>query len=143
MGRYKEIKYGVEPRIYEKGVYKGYTYYIVEGFMNPCAYVVLPKGGLFHRHPLYKKNTWDVLLPVHGGTTYLEGTFYLDDIGKKNFIIGWDYAHAGDFIYFDPALSEGEEIYGLDKIEKGHRYTRKEIYSDITYAIDFIEEAYK
>jgi hypothetical protein len=137
----KPITYGVEPRIYETSKYKGYKYYIVEGYMSVCAYVVIPKGSIKKRHPLYKAELEDMShFPVHGGITYASDTFYLDNIGSKNFIIGWDYAHGGDFIFIDRSFVN--EWVSLDKYDNGHKYTREEIMRDIENCIEFLIKEY-
>lgn len=85
-------------RIIEKGTCFGLDYLITTMGSHPCAYVRIPKG-----HPLYSKHYTDInkLLEVHGGFTF-SGS--LDDLclsienGKLLGWLGWDYAHAGDFI---------------------------------------------
>lgn len=152
MGRKRKIRYGVEiPEIYEKGEYKGYTYYIIEQYMNPAAYIVIPKGRLFKRHKLYKLELEDIYVPVHGGITYKEDTFAMDDIGKNNFIIGWDYAHSGDYIEFEGSLpefmdkkSKGKSLSDMykDYNKNTKKYDYKDIMEDVKAGIDYLVEEY-
>ncbi len=144
MARHREIKYGVVPNVFEKNTYKDYTYYIVEGFISPTAYVVIPKGGIFRKHPIYKKKIDDLYnIPAHGGITYKGDSFVFDNIGFNNFIIGWDYAHGGDFIYIDEEFLKDCDEEILAGCLSGHKYKYKEILDDIKCVIDYLEENYK
>ena len=76
------------------GTAYGFDYYVVnmEG-SHPCAYVVLPKWHAFNGIPYD-----DIPVECHCGLTYsaseLKGVKLEDD----EFVIGWDYAHYGDYI---------------------------------------------
>jgi hypothetical protein len=105
--------------------YKGYDYNI-KSIMGsyPTAYVKIPST-----HFLFGKDydTIDRVIPVdnspHGGLTY--GQF--DD--KNNFWIGWDYAHAGDYI-------SGRNF--PSKFSK--KWTMEEIETECKRLIDFLEQ---
>lgn len=76
------------------GTSHGFDYYVVnQGGSHPCAYVVLPKNHVFNGTP-YE----EIPVNCHCGFTYgsdgLEGVTIKDD----EYVIGWDYAHYGDFI---------------------------------------------
>ena len=121
----REILYGVPTNIYEKDTYLGFTYYIVESYSFPCAYVVVPKKD---------KGVKKVLdFIVHGSITYSKDSFYLDNIGKGNWVLGWDYGHGGDFIYFDDTFTLTSHSIGAGKV-----YKREDIIEDVENVIDAI-----
>ena len=136
----REIKYGTGPNVYEKGVYSGYSYYITEGFLNPCAYVVVPKKIGKKENPLYKMSRSDMyFLPTHGGVTYKRDDFMFDKIDREHFVIGWDYGHGMDFIYFDTQLVLEDSFF--EEYNKGkHVWTGKEIREDVKRVIDALLE---
>lgn len=78
-----------------------------------CGYVSLPVN-----HPLYNKdiNESDVFdkFDVHGGVTFtgtLDGEHNSND-KLKLFLVGFDCAHAGDFVpEFSEDLVRGDEVY--------------------------------
>ena len=123
----KEIKYGVPTTIYESGMLDGLTYYIVESYNFPCAYVVIPKS--------YEESKDIAGLAVHGGLTYDKDTFYLDDVGKDKIVLGWDYGHAGDFMYFDDTFTLTTPS---PEYNKGKRWTRDDIMEDVSRCIECI-----
>lgn len=76
------------------GTAYGFDYYVVnQGGLYPCAYVVLPQCHVFNGAPYD-----DIPVKCHGGLTYgargLEGVKLEDG----EYVIGWDYAHWGDYI---------------------------------------------
>jgi len=107
--------------------YKGITYLIKQ---NPrmgfyLAYIKLPTES-----KLTKKDYDDIDLDVHGGLTFKE-TFTGKETPEDNWWgftkgtwIGWDYGHAGDFIYGDFDFGLGEK-----------RWEYKEVESEIKQAI--------
>lgn len=78
------------------GEHEGFKFYVknICG-MHPTAYVVVPKG-----HPLYywepKFGELDKI-EVHGGVTFTDTNLAGAEIEKDMWVIGWDYAHAGDY----------------------------------------------
>lgn len=83
---------------FKEGKFEGYKYYICGNPINgiPLAYVVLPKN-----HKLYNKDYMEISdINCHGGLTFSGNRF-------KEFVIGWDYGHAGDF---SPLIRGKEKI---------------------------------
>ena len=138
-----EIRYGVGPRIYKKGVYKSYTYYITENYSNPCAYVLVPRKLGKKKHPFYRLGI-DRLppLPVHGGITYFSKDFMFDEISKDYFVLGWDYCHGGDYVYFDDSLVLDSRLF-KDYNKGKHKWKYKEIMRDVTDLIELLLEVEK
>lgn len=101
--------YGIERKELLRNQYKGFTYKILTLGSHPVAYIMIPK-----KHLLYKISYSDIDLHVHGGLTY---SCMEDD---KNYWIGWDYAHSGDYLFY----KEQDNIF--DRPEN-HKWTIKEI----------------
>lgn len=108
------MKYQTErtKQILCRGEYKGFNFVIVSYGTHPCAYVEIPKN-----HPLYETDYGYIDIDCHGGLTYDGDLLFVDD-SLKGWYIGWDYAHAGDYVgyMFDNASSKDkkwktEEIY--------------------------------
>lgn len=109
--RFKRMKYTKETqyRILASGYYQGYKYMIVSHGIHPTAYVSIPEG-----HCCYKKDYSKIDLDVHGGLTY-SGKPLWEEINE--YWIGWDYAHAGDFL---PGLKT-----------RGKKWTTRKIFKDV------------
>ena len=108
--KYEEYQIGKE--ILDCDKYMGMRYVILSLHTHPCAYIFINK-----HHYLYKKD-YDTIhemmdLNVHGGLTFSDDAIYkvimysdkykcdtLQTI-KYDWIIGWDYAHYGDYTVFD------------------------------------------
>ena len=75
--------------------YKNYKYYILNLGTHPTAYIAIPKG-----HKLYEQSYNDIYnicdIDVNGGLTY--SSHNLMGIDSKDWFIGWDYAHAYDYM---------------------------------------------
>lgn len=74
---------------FKEGKFEGYKYYICGNPINgiPVAYVALPKN-----HKLYNKDYLGISdINCHGGLTFSGNRF-------KEFVIGWDYGHVGDYM---------------------------------------------
>lgn len=114
------------------GEYKGYRFFIISYGTHPCAYVALPKTSKFYgKH--YEDRIFDNLNPfVHGGLT-CSGRGLL---GKKTYLIGWDYVALGDFVGY--SLGSSVELTVLTK-----EWTTEGIYEQVKEVIDEIikEEA--
>lgn len=85
------------------GYYKGFQYWIISLGTHPCAYVEIPKG-----HKYFGKPYDEIPLDCHGGVTYSESDLVFHEYSPKyhcevkttiedTWIIGWDYAHSGDY----------------------------------------------
>jgi len=111
-------------QLVESGEYEGYKFAIFNYGLNPSAYVGIPDG-----HPLRGNRTLIYsLINCHGGITLMENL--RGEISRKNvphlvevfgnqFVIGWDYAHYGDFL---PALA---------LCRAGKVWTTEEIFDEI------------
>lgn len=103
----------------KQGDYKGYHYAIVTYGSHPCAYIKV-------------KGITDDDIYVHGGITF-EG----DEVAEwfpelpKGYYIGWDYAHAGDYVFLSGGITMST-IY--DK-----KWNVDEIFEEVKSAIDQIE----
>lgn len=128
----KEMFYRIERtkgEILDKGVIEGFRYYIVSYGTHPCCYIILPKT-----HRYYKKDYIDIDLNAHGGLTYADTELFCHAHSiNQEWIIGWDYAHYGDFMGY--YLLEGFECFRL-----GHKYTTKALYEDVKFAIKQLKE---
>lgn len=90
-----------------EGEVNNVEYYILNLGTHPTAYVKIPESNKLYRKDLY--DTEDLIKGIHGGITYNEDHLYIGHIGSDNpedrlegKFIGWDYAHAGDYMaYYD------------------------------------------
>lgn len=129
----KEMKYQKERKVellYKKE-YKGFNYYIYSMGTHPCAYVEIPKD-----HKLAGKFYGEIDLDVHGGLTYSD--MYLHNIKNGNWFIGWDYAHAGDYMGF----YSDEPFKNMQSIIDDKKWTTKEMIEDCKNCIEQIIERY-
>jgi hypothetical protein len=96
-----------------KSTYKGYKYLITSLGTHPCAYVKMPR-----KHKCYKGSYYDLPISVHGGVTYSS-----THPEFRERVVGWDYAHSGDFVANMP-------VFG------GHKWTVAEILEDVKSVIN-------
>lgn len=109
----KEMIYGDrKPKeILAEGSWGPYTYKVVSLGSHPCGYVSIPDN-----HPLHGKlDLMEAIIACHGGISFYDR---IKDWGTE-FYIGWDYAHAGDFIGG-----------GLGREEFDTKYTTEEIVNE-------------
>lgn len=108
----------------KQGDYKGYHYAIVTYGSHPCAYVKT-------------MGITDEDIYVHGGITYEGGdvTEWFPEL-PKGYYIGWDYAHAGDYISLFGGLTRSP-FYDEKK------WVLDEIFEEVKNAIDQIEAVRK
>lgn len=91
----KEMEYVPErtTELLAKGTFNDYNYFVISYGTHPCCYVELPKD-----HKLYGLTYMDIeedyQIDVHGGFTYSRDNLLLRD---NTWILGWDYAHLGDY----------------------------------------------
>ena len=90
----KEMEYKKErtTRILDKGTIDNIGYCIVNYGTHPCAYLFLSKG-----HKFYGLGYDDIDINVHGGLTFSEDDLVFNPLVTDCWIIGWDYAHCGDY----------------------------------------------
>jgi len=117
----KDRKY----EILHKDKYKKYNYFILNLGTHPTAYIEIPEG-----HKLFGKHYDDIYINVHGGLTYSEDD--LLGIKSKSWFIGWDYAHAGDYMGY-------EELFGFIN-PNDKKWTTEEIIKDCKNVIEQIIE---
>ena len=98
---YKMIETFIKPMIYNKnrpgsaeqiagGTYKNFDYYVLNLHTCPTAYVDVTDS------PLNEVFYVDIDISCHGGFTYSASS--LKTVDKKDWFIGWDYAHYGDYV---------------------------------------------
>ena len=114
-----EYKNTVQRELLDRGIYKDHEYFVISFGTHPCADVKL--NG---EH----KNLAEGVR-CHGGVTYSENYLKISDTETiEGFIIGWDYAHYGDYVGY------GEEWCA------GEKYTTEEIVDDCKRVIDELTE---
>ena len=108
--------------------YKGYEYAVVNYGTHPCCYV-----KLYRDHPFFGHDHNRISLSCHGGLTYSKNHVQAisDNLDSDGWWIGWDYAHAGDYVsYF--SREEGINL---------KRWSTEELIEDCQYVIDQVVEA--
>ncbi|MBO5476224.1 MAG: hypothetical protein J6A15_00535 [Clostridia bacterium] len=120
--------------ILNQGFYKNYEYIVLSLHSHPCAYVCIPPN-----HPFSKKSSDDIHLYCHGGVTFANDKIsnvleysekYKCEVKttiRRNWIIGWDYAHLGDYVAYIPFFED-------DK-----KYTTKKMTEECKFVIDQLE----
>ena len=128
---YKEMEYSEEYKreLLATGKYLGIPYFIMNLGHYPTAYVMIPE-----KNPLYKIDDYDDMpIECHGGLSFCENELYIkDNIIVKGKIIGWDYAHYGDYLPYWKALK-------LDDT-KAKKWTTEEVLEDVKSVIHQILE---
>jgi hypothetical protein len=119
---------------YEDGIHV----LVMRGPFSLCAYLGIPQG-----HPLAGFNYEDIPLRVHGGLTFgKEGDGDWRPAGE--YWYGWDYAHAGDFAFYDLVYQNAiQKMTAKDhkwaRI-KGHKWTPDEVIEEARNALyDFVK----
>lgn len=106
----------IPPTILHADTYKGFRFKIVSHGTHPCAYIEIP-----YSHQIHKVNYSKIDIQCHGGLTYSGFDKY------RSWWIGWDYAHAFDYV--------GSWNF-QDNEEKLKQWTVREIYQQIKEVID-------
>lgn len=111
MRKMEYIPYRASTVLY-KGKYKGFNYFIISYGTHPCAYVEIPKN-----HPYYEVEYYEITddIDVHGGFTYSESGLLLLD---NTWILGWDYAHLGDYCAGVSYGSYNDKKWTTEEIDK-------------------------
>lgn len=112
----------------DEGIYKGFHYVIVSYGIHPCAYIEIPKDNVSDEDKL-------IDIDCHGGITYVSTTGLIkpnNENHRDGHWIGWDYAHACDYIGYLPV--DFTITNGLKK------WTTKEILEEVK---DVIEQLIK
>ena len=113
-----------KPIVMKQGKARGYRYFIITLGSHPCSYILFPKG-----HKWHGEHYDNIPLDCHGGLTYARDTF-LDGIDLDGaWVVGWDYAHLGDF------ASYGGQGLGF----KGHKWTIDELQTEMDEVLDQLD----
>lgn len=117
----KEMKYQNKSsrELLHTGTYMNYNFFIMSMGAWVTAYVEVPKSS-----KLYGKNSSEKEvknIKVHGGITYVGEHLNIGNkILRNSWFIGWDYAHAEDYIGLDFLSNYG-----------GKKWTTKEVLEDV------------
>ena len=119
--------YGVNG-VVEHSFYKGKEYVIYAFKTHPCAYVLLTE-----KDPDYRESYDNIGLLCHGGLTYSAETWKTNiHWFSEGWVIGWDYAHLGDYHYI-----EHEKIKGIPyEAIQSTKYTRARVRGEIFKVVD-------
>ena len=117
-----------EAVILDEGTLNGFDYAIVSFGNHPAGYVSIPKN-----HPFYKKSHDDLDIVCHWGLTF-SGVSPDVKPPKTGWWIGWDYAHAGDYLGFF-------ERVGSKSFEDNKKWTTEEIKEEIQSVIEQLKKA--
>lgn len=101
-----------------EGEINGYNYWIVSYQTHPCAYIELPVGHEFFGKTMYECER----IHVHGGVTFSQSSLW--DLVNDSWVIGWDYAHNGDYTSY---------------VQDGHKWTTQEILCEVVYVVRQLE----
>ena len=116
--------------VQEHGFYEGYEYAICVNNHNPCCYIFLKKGD-----PYWEYTNYDSInIPIHGGVTYLSSMLSFQKrhnltpmIARTESVMGWDYAHLGDYSLF----LQGNDSYTMV-------WTLEDLREEVKKAIKFL-----
>ena len=115
--------------------YKDYNFYILNLGTHPTAYIEIPKGHLLYGKDYNEIYEMNCDIDVNGGLTYSDKE--LMGIESKNWFIGWDYAHAGDYMGFYEDFNKwGRNT--LNSFNFARKWTTEQIIEDCKNAIDYI-----
>lgn len=108
------------PIILDEGDYKGIHYVILNLGTHPCVYVE-------NKRFKYSEDDWDY---VHGGISF-EGYAYWNKADHRKYL-GWDYAHAGDYMGYYQDADTGVRFGNVKK------WSTPEILEEVHNAIDHL-----
>ena len=111
-----------------EGEYMGYEFVIISYGHHPCAYVGVPKGSKFFKKWWGRNCMSNIDGKTHGGLTY--SRMGVNGRMMKKWVLGWDYAHAGDF---SGSLARFAK-YGIE----GRKWSTEEIYEHVKAVIEEI-----
>lgn len=130
---YKQMVYQAKRKIeiLFEGKYKDYQFYILNLGTHPTAYIEIPKTSKLFGKSYKEIYSMGIDIDVHGGLTY--ASKYLKDVKENSWFIGWDYAHAGDYVGYRMSYSKVFEL-SIDK----KKWTTEEIFEDVVNCIEQI-----
>ena len=139
----------IKPMIYQserkiellcKRKYKDYNYYILNLGTHPTAYIEIPEGNKLYGKDYNEIYDMEYDIDVHGGLTYSDDK--LMGVKSKSCFIGWDYAHAFDYMgYYEDFNKRG--IYTRTDLNGLKKWTTEEIIKECEHAIDQIIDILK
>ena len=116
--------------VLEKGISKGYNWFIVSYGTHPCCYIGLPR-----EHKYFGKVYDKMDINCHGGLTFASSDYHYSIIDTPNiWWIGWDYAHWGDYMGY-------KELLDTDNNSK--KWTRVELKKEVMKVIKQLERGKK
>ncbi len=126
-------QYNAKRELLFNDIYKGYHFYILNLGTHPTAYVEIPKNS-----KLFCQHHNRVNIDVHGGLTYSDNELLISDrtLMANSWFIGWDYAHAGDYMGYYKKFKS----LGLNSFESinNKKWTTEEIIEECKNAINQI-----
>lgn len=126
---YKSTKFGAVKEVLLDGKYKNYHFVIMNYGSHPCCYVEIPSKHKFYGKD-YSSDGVEDFISCHGGLTFSSN--HLQDIINDSWIIGWDYAHFGDYVCYD---------YNFPSfVEPLHKWTTMELFEDVKNVIEQLIE---
>ena len=128
---YKQMVYQAEEKfeILCEGKYMDYQFYILNLGTHPTAYIEIPKTSKLFGKGYDEIYDMGIDIDVHGGLTYSDAK--LRNIKENSWFIGWDYAHAGDYVGYSMNYPE---LFGLSIYKK--KWTTEEIFEDVVNCIE-------
>jgi len=143
MNEFEELAKLESGTVMKTGFESGIPFIIMRGPASLTAYLGIPPG-----HPIIKSNykmsdfkniglslkdvdiTYDnINLDVHGGLTFGGNPEWLP---PSNYWLGWDYAHSGDYAFYDLDFSSHSRY--------DHRWTVDEVYAEVKTAAKQLAE---
>ena len=127
----------MKAEVLSNGEYKGYEYIVLSLGTHPCAYIVLEENDkLYGLHYDTVHDKFDIY--CHYGFTYSEDYLKFLDFSEKynamvqssikdKWVVGWDYAHSGDYVGYDE-----------DNVLGGKKWSTSEIVSECKEVINQI-----
>lgn len=110
-----------ENKLLEKGKYKGIPFYIIETSMGwPCCYIDVEPVLEFE---FELESSLDEI-NCHGGCTYADYRLRVGNEVFRGKILGWDYAHWGDWVPY------------VHSDCQGHKWTLDELRAEVFEVID-------
>lgn len=111
----------------KSGTINGIDFAIVSYGTHPCCYVRVNKDSKFYGKN-YDKAT-NMICKIHcpyGLFTFARDKLFAFEDDKDKWILGWDYAHSGDYVV-------GINLYG-------EKHTKKELFEEVVKVINAIKE---